>query len=57
MARAIERVALGAVMGAIAFVLERRLLKSVRGRGHSKQPDKRERGDVALSVASKDVDQ
>lgn len=53
-ARAAERIALGAVMGAVAFVLERRLLRAIRGRGES--PHHRDRSDVDLSVASKDVD-
>lgn len=53
--RTFERVALGAVMGAIAFVLERRLLKAVRGRGDTSST--RDRGDVDLAVSPKDVDQ
>lgn len=51
--RTFERVALGAVMGAIALVLERRLLRAVRGRGDA---SRRNPADANLAVASKDVE-
>jgi hypothetical protein len=62
-ARWLERVALGAVMGAVAFVVERRLLRVIRGRdrdereiprgtGRTHPPD---RG-AELALASEQVD-
>jgi flagellar biosynthesis/type III secretory pathway M-ring protein FliF/YscJ len=56
-----ERVALGAVMGAVAFVVERRLVKVIKRRGReeeearpaSKQGD---RQDLELTPGSKQVD-
>jgi len=48
-----ERVALGAVMGGIAFVLERRLLRS-RGRGKAPKEDP---ADLGLAVPAQDVDE
>ena len=48
-----ERVALGAVMGGIAFVLERRLLRS-RGRG--RPVPKEDPEGLELAVPAQDVD-
>jgi hypothetical protein len=55
--RWVERVALGAVMGAVAFVAERRLLKVIRRRNQQReqQPEPRPRRgsgrhDVELSL-------
>jgi hypothetical protein len=51
----IERVALGAIMGAVAFVVERRLLKLLRRRGEA-EPGKAQPGRrVELSTAPEDV--
>jgi hypothetical protein len=47
-----ERAALGAVMGGIAFVLERRLLRS-RGKGKAPKEDP---SDLELAVPAQDVD-
>lgn len=54
MARAFERVALGAIMSVVAFVLERRLLKALRRRGE--KPDRTVSSDVELSAAPENVD-
>lgn len=53
--RAFERVALGAIMSVVAFVLERRLLKALRRRGE--KPDRTVPRDVELSAAPENVDE
>ena len=51
-----ERVALGVIMGAVAFVAERRLMKAMRRRGE--QPRKTREETVELSTAAPEqVDQ
>jgi hypothetical protein len=53
--RLIERVVLGAVMSAAAFVIERRLLKAVRARG---ERDRRgNRGTGGLAASPEEVEQ
>jgi hypothetical protein len=47
MARRLERAALGAIMGVVAFVVERRLLKTLRKRGEPQAPDERSRLELA----------
>jgi hypothetical protein len=42
--RRIERAILGAVMGVVAFVIERRVLKSIRKGGKESKPDASQRG-------------
>jgi hypothetical protein len=49
-----ERVALGAIMSVVAFVLERRLLKAFRKRGE--EPERTVSRDVELSAAPENVD-
>lgn len=59
-ARAAERVALGAIMTAVAFVVERRLMKVLRRRGQeaSRSGDRpADREDVELTVSPEQVDQ
>jgi hypothetical protein len=50
-----ERAALGAIMGVVAFVVERRLLKALRRRGAS-APASTPRG-AELTAAPQNVDQ
>ncbi len=53
--RAVERVALGAIMSVAAFVVERRLLKVIRGRGRgepTRPPPDRERLGVTIEDAN-----
>jgi flagellar biosynthesis/type III secretory pathway M-ring protein FliF/YscJ len=51
-----ERVALGVIMGAVAFVAERRLMKAMRRRGE--EPRKAQGETVELSTAAPEqVDQ
>jgi hypothetical protein len=58
-----ERVALGAVMGAVAFVVERRLLKLIRRRGREeagpegdRRPARRAGRGVQLTLSPEQVD-
>lgn len=51
----IERVALGAIMGAVAFVVERRLLKLLRGRDQAGPSSSPSGGRAELSAAPEDV--
>jgi hypothetical protein len=53
-----ERAALGAIMRAVAFVVERRLLKALHGRGdETAAPATDLGGDAELTTAPKQVDQ
>jgi hypothetical protein len=52
----VERAALGAIMGAVAFVVERRLRRALRGRDEDAAAALPGR-DVELSATPKDVDQ
>lgn len=57
--RWLERIALGAVMGAVAFVAERRLLKVIRRRGQAGDVTTRPssgRHDVELALPTEEVD-
>jgi hypothetical protein len=51
----VERVALGAIMGAVAFVVERRLLKLLGRRGEAGAPSSSSGGRAELSAAPEDV--
>jgi hypothetical protein len=58
--RWLERIALGAVMGAVAFVAERRLLKVIRRRDQEPEPERRReragRNDAKLALPAQEVD-
>jgi HAMP domain-containing protein len=51
----VERVALGAIMGAVAFVVERRLLKAIRRKGDTER--RTDSGKLELAVTAEQVDQ
>ena len=51
-----ERVALGAIMGLVAFVVERRLAKALRRRGEGTSEDA-DQLEAELSAAPQDIDQ
>ncbi len=51
----LERAALGAIMGIVAFVVERRLLKAIRRRGETTERPPPPHG-AELSSAPQDVD-
>ncbi|HEX2025509.1 MAG TPA: hypothetical protein VHH92_03845, partial [Actinomycetota bacterium] len=55
LARWFERVALGAIMGGVAFVVERRLMKAIRRRGTEGAPPGG--GEAELTTAPEQVDQ
>jgi flagellar biosynthesis/type III secretory pathway M-ring protein FliF/YscJ len=58
-ARWIERLALGAVMGAVAFIAERRLVKAIRRRDQKADQAPRRRSgrhDLELALPSEEVD-
>ena len=59
--RRIERAILGAMMGVIAFVIERRVLKSIRKGGSKAEPAKQPLegglGRDGLAVSPKQIDQ
>jgi hypothetical protein len=58
-ARWLERIALGTVMGAVAFVAERRLLKVIRRRDGEAKPERRRersgRDDAELALPAQEV--
>jgi hypothetical protein len=51
-----ERVALGAIMGGVALVVERRLVKAIRRRG-AEGESREGGGDAELATAPEQVDQ
>jgi hypothetical protein len=55
MSRWVERVALGAIMGMVAFVVERRLAKVLRRRGEDERGAAED--DVELTVAPEQVEE
>lgn len=63
MSRTLERVALGAIMSVVAFVVERRLMKVIRKRGEdgAETPESGRRppgrNDVTLTATPQQVDQ
>ncbi len=50
-----ERATLGAIMGVVAFVVERRLRKAIRRRGEA-SPPRTPTADAELSAAPENVD-
>lgn len=50
-----ERVALGAIMGGVALVVERRLVKAIRRRGDQREANRGR--DAELATAPEQVDQ
>jgi hypothetical protein len=56
MSRWFERAALGAIMGVVAFVVERRLRKALRGRGEE-GPQGGSEDEVSLTVAPEQVEE
>ena len=53
----LERAALGGIMTVAALVVERRLLKALRGRGEDPRDASIAPTDVELSAPAQDVDQ
>jgi flagellar biosynthesis/type III secretory pathway M-ring protein FliF/YscJ len=56
MTRWFERVALGAIMGVVVFVVERRLVRAIRQRGDGDSEREIERG-AQLTVAPEQVEE